>query len=328
LELAVRPFEKRINIRQPVALIGSCFTDHIGSRLRTLKFNVLENPNGIVFNPLSIERAVNAYVTHRVYSTDDLFFHNELWTSWDFHGQFSQPDKDVCLKGLNESVAQAHQFLRQADWAIFTLGSAFVYELKESNGGSQAGDVVANCHKVPANQFVHRLASLDEVSSSLNRSITLLRQFNPGIQIIFTISPVRHYREGLVENNRSKGTLHLAVQQMLQQFESVFYFPAYELIIDDLRDYRFYAEDLVHPNYSATQYVWEKFSEAVMDDETKDLMKELEQIRIAKQHRPHHPGSAMHQKFLQNMLQKTKVLAVQYPFLNLQEEIDYFSQTF
>jgi hypothetical protein len=326
LELSVKPFEKRINIHQPIALVGSCFTDHIGSRLRSLKFNVLENPNGIVFNPISIERAVDAYIKERGYTESDLFYHNELWTSWDFHGQFSHPDQRQCLNGINASVVQAHQFLSKADWIIFTLGSAFVYELKGTSGGSAAGEVVANCHKVPANQFVHRLATLQEISDSLGHTIEMLRNFNPGINIIFTISPVRHYREGLVENNRSKGTLHLAVQQMLQQFESVFYFPAYELIIDDLRDYRFYAEDLVHPNYAATQYVWEKFSEAVMDDETKDLMKELEQIRIAKQHRPHHPGSTMHQKFLQTMLQKTQSIAGRYPWMNLQEEISHFSQ--
>ncbi|HSR39594.1 MAG TPA: GSCFA domain-containing protein, partial [Phnomibacter sp.] len=271
LELTVKPFEKRINIQQPIALVGSCFTDHIGSRLRSLKFNVLENPNGIVFNPISIERAVDAYIKDRRYTESDLFYHNELWTSWDFHGQFSHPDQQQCLDGINASVEQAHRFLLKADWVIFTLGSAFVYELKESSGGSRTGEVVANCHKVPANQFVHRLASLQEVSDSLGRTIEMLRQFNPGINIIFTISPVRHYREGLVENNRSKGALHLAVHKAIQQFESVFYFPAYELIIDDLRDYRFFAEDLVHPNYAATQYVWEKFAEACIDEESKEL---------------------------------------------------------
>jgi hypothetical protein len=325
LELSVKPFEKRINIQHPIALVGSCFTDHIGSRLRSLKFNVLENPNGIVFNPISIERAVDAYINERRYSESDLFYHNELWTSWDFHGQFSHPGKQQSLDGINASVAQAHRFLLKADWIIFTLGSAFVYELKESSGGSRTGEVVANCHKVPANQFVHRLASLQEVSDSLGRTIEMLRQFNPNINIIFTISPVRHYREGLVENNRSKGTLHLAVHQAMQQFESVFYFPAYELIIDDLRDYRFYAEDLVHPNYAATQYVWEKFAEACIDEESKELMKELEQIRIARQHRPHHPGSSMHQKFLQTMLQKTQAVAARYHWMNLQEEISHFS---
>ena len=216
LELTVKPFEKRINIQQPIALVGSCFTDHIGSRLRSLKFNVLENPNGIVFNPISVERAVDAYIKDRRYTESDLFYHNEMWTSWDFHGHFSHPDQQQCLDGINASVAQAHQFLLKADWIIFTLGSAFVYELKESSGGSRTGEVVANCNKVPANQFVHRLATLQEVSDSLERTIEMLRQFNPGINIVITISPVRHYREGLVENNRSKATLHLAVHQAMQ----------------------------------------------------------------------------------------------------------------
>jgi hypothetical protein len=187
--------------------------------------------------------------------------------------------------------------------------------------------VAANCHKVPANQFVHRMLSLQEAAGSLQRSIDAIRSVNPSIKIMFTVSPVRHYREGLIENNRSKSTLHLAVLQLLQANEGVFYFPSYELIIDDLRDYRFYAEDLVHPNHAATQYVWEKFAASCIDDETNALMIQLEQLRIGMLHRPHHPESVLHQKFLRSMYEKASSIKKEFPFLALEEELHYFGKT-
>nr|MCU0395432.1 GSCFA domain-containing protein [Chitinophagaceae bacterium] len=222
-------------------------------------------------------------------------------------------------------VEEAHRFLQQANWLVLTLGSAFVYELRNNELGGSAGDVVANCHKVPASHFVHRLASLEEISVSLRRLITSMRQFNPGIRILFTISPVRHHREGIVENNRSKATLHLAVLEMLNAFPDVFYFPAYELVIDDLRDYRFYAEDLVHPNYAATQYVWEKFIQCCVDDESRTLMQPLEQLRTAMKHRPMHPNTSQHRQFLTAMLQKVNQLQQSHPWLDLEAERAYFS---
>ena len=325
LELSVKPLPQRINIRHKVALVGSCFTDHMGSRLRSMKIPVLENPNGILFNPVSIQQAIQSWIEKRTYTAVDLFFANDCWTSWDFHGQFSHPNQEQCLQGINASIAQAHQFLQEADWLILTLGSAFLYELNSDALAGTVGQVAANCHKVPANHFVHRLASLQEINTALEKLITQVRIVNPDVRIIFTVSPVRHYREGLIENNRSKGTLHLAVAQMQQQFDNVFYFPAYELIIDDLRDYRFYAEDMVHPNYAATRYVWEKFSAATFDEETLSLMQPLEQLRTAMQHRPIHPDTAAHQQFLKSMLVKTQQLSARYPFLDLSEELQYFA---
>jgi len=213
LELAVKTFPATINIRDKVALMGSCFTDHMGSRLRSMKFDVLENPNGIIFNPISIEMALDSYINPKLYSSADLFYFNELWNSWSFHGKFSQPSQDACLSGINESVNQAHHFLKDANWLVLTLGSAFVYELKNDKMGGAIGAVAANCHKVPANQFVHRMLSLQEAAGSLQRSIDQVRSVNPNIKIIFTVSPVRHYREGLIENNRNKNTLPFAVNQ-------------------------------------------------------------------------------------------------------------------
>lgn len=324
LELNIKPFTKQLNIRDSVMLIGSCFTNHISKRLVQHKFKVLENPNGILFNPASIGNAINTYIGKRKYQADDLFLFNELWTSWDHHSDYSHPDQQTALEEINDSIENAHVFLKNTQWLIITLGSSFVYELKDDSLRGETGAVAANCHKVPAQHFNHRLLHYTEVEKHLNAIVTNATAFNPGINIIFTISPVRHYREGLVENNRSKALLHTAVHSMLQQHNHVGYFPSYELIIDDLRDYRFYAEDMVHPNYQATNYVWEKFSEAVIDDESRNIMKQLLSVYHAKNHRPLHPASSQHQKFLQTMFDRTMQLAKQYPFLNLIEEMQYF----
>jgi hypothetical protein len=327
LELHIKAFKKQINIQDAVMLMGSCFTDHISKRLATHKFKVLDNPNGIIFNPISIQHAISSYIHQKEYRAEDLFNFNELWTSWDHHGMFAHPDQQTALANINQSITNAHQFLQQADWLILTLGSSFVYELNETAPGYQRKQVAANCHKVPQPHFTHRLLSYLEVEAALEDLIGETKDFNPNLNIIFTISPVRHAREGLVENNRSKALLHTAVHQIIQAYDHCSYFPSYELVLDDLRDYRFYAEDLVHPNYQATQYVWDKFSEAVIDDESRLLMKSLVSIHHAKNHRPLHAGSSQHKVFLQSMLQKTLTLQTSYPFLDLREEIAYFSNT-
>jgi hypothetical protein len=325
LELNIKPFENQVNIRDHIMLVGSCFTDHISKRLSQYKFHVLENPNGILFNPASISHSISNYINGKKYKGSDLFYFNELWNSWEHHSVFSHPGKRDCLDEINDSVELAHEFLSYTNWIIITLGSSFVYELKDDSLGGVAGYVAANCHKVPAQHFNHRLLSFTEVENYLESIVLSLKQYIPGIKIVFTISPVRHSREGLVENNRSKALLHSGVHSMIQNHENVFYFPSYELVIDDLRDYRFYAEDLIHPNYQATNYVWEKFSEAVIDEESRLLMKQLHPIHLALNHRAMHPGSAQHKKFLNSMLEKTKQLMDQFPFLDLSEEKKFFS---
>jgi hypothetical protein len=191
---------------------------------------------------------------------------------------------------------------------------------------SNAGSVAANNHKAPANWFEKRLLAADEVYRLLQAGIEQLLQFNPHLQVIFTISPVRHLREGVIENNRSKAVLIQAVHQLVEQYEQLYYFPAYELVIDDLRDYRFYAEDLVHPNYQATQYVWEKFVEACMTPETRALMKEIAEINLACQHKPFNAQTAQHRKFLASYHSKTKLLQERYNYLDFSKELLFFQQ--
>jgi hypothetical protein len=317
LEYTPKSFEKKLLHQDRLFLIGSCFTEQIGSKLSAHKFHTIENPNGILFNPVSIANALSAYVSGMQYKEEDLFLQNELWGSWDHHTRFSALSSEACLKKINDSQLVAHQFLKTADWLLLTLGSAFVYELSNKR-------LVANCHKVPTDKFTKRLLSTEEIIETLQASLSQVRRLKPGIKIIFTISPVRHLRDGFVENNRSKANLIAAVHQLVNDINDSFYFPSYELIIDDLRDYRFFAEDMVHPNYAATNYVWEKFIAACIDDEAQKLMKELSLINAAKNHKPFNPGSLQHKAFLQTNLEKAITLQKHYEYLDLKDEIDYF----
>jgi hypothetical protein len=317
LEFKPKPFPQKINHRHRLLLIGSCFTENIGSKLKHVKFDVLQNPNGILFNPLSIVQAVNSYIDNIQYTAADLFYENESWNSWDHHSRFSHPDQHECLRINNESQHAAHQFLKTAEWILVTVGSAFVYELSN-------GSIVANCHKVPTDKFNKKLLTPAMIADSFAGMLESIFTFNPAAKIIFTISPVRHLRDGFVENNRSKASLIQAIHQLTDMDERLFYFPAYELVIDDLRDYRFYAEDMVHPNYAATNYVWEKFITTCIDEQSKELMKEINAINAAKNHKPFNPASEKHKIFLHTHLQKTMQLKKQFTHLNLEDEIEFF----
>ncbi len=317
LEFNPKAFPQKISHRHSMLLIGSCFTENIGSKLKQVKFDVMENPNGILFNPVSIVKSVTSYIENRQYTAEDLFYQNESWNSWEHHSRFSHPGQKECLQLINQSQQAAHQFLKTAHWVLITVGSAFVYEWHN-------GEVVANCHKVQVDKFKKKLLQPATIVASVEMMLEKVFAFNPAVKIIFTISPVRHLRDGFIENNLSKAALLQAVHQLVDADERLFYFPAYELVIDDLRDYRFYAEDMVHPNYAATNYVWEKFIETGIDEQSITVMKEINSINAAKNHKPFNPASEQHKKFLLTHLQKTMQLKTQYPYLNLQEEIDFF----
>jgi hypothetical protein len=316
-----KPFSVKIEHHQKLLLIGSCFTENIGNKLRHLKFSALENPNGILFNPASITSSLTSYIENKQYTAEELFYQNESWNSWQHHSRFSHPDKETCVAVINQSQQTAHTFLKKADWILVTLGSAFVYELVTK-------EVVANCHKVPTDKFNKKLLTANEITNMLRNSMDKLFAFNPHIKVIFTISPVRHLRDGFVENNRSKAMLIQAVHQLVSEQEKAFYFPAYELVIDDLRDYRFYAEDMVHPNYAATNYVWEKFITTCIDERAQQLMKEINIINAAKSHKPFNPTSAQYKKFLQTNLDKVTKLQEEHSYLDLKEEMTFFTKQY
>lgn len=321
LDFKPKAFPEKIDHKHQIFLAGSCFTEHIGAKLAQHKFNILQNPNGILFNTASLSQSIINYIDHKIYNPEELFYYNELWTSWDHHSKFSSVDKKNSLQQINKSQQAAHEFLQTADWAILTLGSAFVYELTEE---SQKGRIVANCHKLPATAFQKRLLDLQEVLTQLDGLIYRLKKFNPTLKIIFTISPVRHLREGLMENNRSKATLIQAVHQVVDKFSGLYYFPAYELVIDDLRDYRFYAEDMVHPNYAATNYVWEKFIQTCVEPEALPLMKELHAIYMAMHHKPFNETSTAHQQFINSIKEKMLQIKSNYSYINFDKEQKFF----
>ena len=316
-ELFIKEFSEQLELGEKIMLSGSCFTEHLGERFIQNHFPVLQNPNGIIFNPVSICKSITSYISNKKYSREDIFFQKEWWTSWEHHTSFSHFDPELLLQKINQSQQQAHEFLKSANWLIITLGSAFVYQLEN-------GEVVANCHKVPADKFRKKLMTVDDVLTSLDNLLYRLFMFNPGLRIIFTISPVRHLRDGFVENNRSKAVLVQAVHHLVEKFSRLYYFPAYELIIDDLRDYRFYAEDMVHPNYLATDYVWEKFTEACITRSSREIMKEINQVNAAKAHKPFQPDSEAHKLFRKKYLDKVLVLQEQYPHLDFAEDITFF----
>jgi hypothetical protein len=325
-EFDIKKIKKPIGLNNKLMLLGSCFTENIGEKLRKHKFSVLENPHGILFNPVSVADAVADYISNKKYTGSDLFSLNESWHSWKHHSRFSGLTQQESLHKINTAITEAHVYLKEADCLMITLGSAWLYTLTEKATNAIPFSVAANNHKAPSDWFQKKLLNPSEAIYLLNELIKSLQKFNPKLRIIFTISPVRHLREGLVENNRSKSVLIQAVHQLVDSYEHLYYFPAYELVIDDLRDYRFYAEDLIHPNYQATQYVWEKLVEACMEEDTKSFMKEIAEINLAYQHKPFNPSTEMHQLFLKSYLKKAKQILEKYPDLNLEAELEYFEK--
>jgi GSCFA family len=325
LEFSPKQLAQKINHQHKLLLLGSCFTENIGDKLVAHKFPVLQNPNGILFNPVSVKEAIENYINNKAISDGDLFYLNEGYHSWQHHSRFSGITKEDAIEKINTSTNTAHHYLKETNFIIITLGSAWVYELTGKAVNAKAGSVAANNHKAPADWFGRRLLSNSEVIDLLKDTISQLQQFNPFIKIIFTISPVRHLREGFVENNRSKAALINAVHTVTEIFENVFYFPAYELVIDDLRDYRFFAEDMVHPNYAASNYVWEKFVATCIDEPTQQLTKQIIEINAAVNHKPFNSASAAHKKFQQTNLDKIKNVQAKYPYLDFTIEEDFFN---
>ena len=297
LTLDAKPASHKINYGERLLLMGSCFTENIGLKLQAHLFETLENSHGILFNPVSVQNALMDIISNKKYTELDLFLLNDVWNSWHHHSRFSGVTQTEALDKMNGAIQEAHSYLKSAHHLVITLGSAWLYTLNE-NVPNHMGMVVANNHKAPANWFTKKLLQPQELLSNLQSLVAALQSFNPNLHIVFTISPVRHLREGLVENNRSKAVLIQAVHDLVSMEKNVEYFPAYEYVIDDLRDYRFYSEDLVHPNYAATQYVWEKLVDTYMSAETQSIMKQVAELQLAFNHKPFFSGSTEHQKFL------------------------------
>jgi len=319
LTLDIPPLPKPIIYTDKVLLIGSCFTEHMSDRLAQHKFSVLSNSHGILFNPLSVAHSLDSYLNDKRYTNEDLFYLNELWNSWDHHTRFSNIDQHAALDSINTSQQEVSAFIKDTDWVMITLGSAYQYYLKDSHRP------VANNHRAPAQWFEKKLLGIEEIVTALAQTLEKLFAINPYVQILFTISPVRHIRDGVVNNNRSKARLIDAVHTLCERFDKTYYFPAYEILIDILRDYRFYDIDFVHPNYLATSYVWEQFVKGCIAPDTQKVMQEVQEIVTARSHRPRFPQTEGHRKFMESYVHKLKDLLSRHPYLNLQEELNYFS---
>ena len=334
VNIDLKKLPQQINYQDKILLIGSCFTEHIGNSLAELKFSVLQNPNGILFDPHSVARSLHSYLDNKRYADGDFFQLNEIWHSWQHHSRYSDINVEEAVRCVNASQAEAHQFISTADWVIITLGSAFTYRLTDSatkagafaQKPSLGGAGVANCHRAPPQWFDKHLMTIEEIISVLDSCFQQLFEFNSRLKVIFTVSPVRHIRDGVVDNNRSKARLIESVHHLVKKFDRVNYFPAYELVIDVLRDYRFYDVDLAHPNYAATEFVLEKFAESCIDQDSRAIMEQVKQIVTARKHKAFQPQTMAHRQFLQSYFEKAKQLNASYPFLNLREEINYFDQ--
>jgi hypothetical protein len=320
LPFQIQSFPFKISYRDKILFIGSCFSEEIGNKMLDLKFDVLQNPNGILYDPESISDAVFSYIQNRIYKEEDLFQFNDLWHSWKHHSAFSGVNKNDVLQKINVSRSCAHAFLKEAKFVIITLGTAFHYQLKNNN------ENVANCHKAPADFFIKKLLSIEEIKNELAKVNSALEIFNPGLKIIFTVSPVKHVRDGVVENNHSKARLIEVSHSVCEQKENAFYFPSYELVTEVLRDYRFYKDDLVHPNETAINFVFEKFCDSFLDDSSKKMMTEIKKILSAVNHKPFFKESFEHQKFITAQLKNINKIESDYPFINLSKEKDYFSR--
>lgn len=313
------PFQ--VTLQDHLLLLGSCFTENMGDKLRQHKFTVLENPNGILFNPISVCEALQNYCHNKQITTNELFNLNEGWHSWQHHSRFSGIYPADTVAKINIATREAHTFLQNATILFVTLGSAWVYELTNKAVNPTLQTVAANNHKAPASWFTKRLLSNNEVIAHFTATLKQIWQINKQLKIVFTISPVRHLREGAIENNRSKAILIQSVHKLAEKYPNeIYYFPAYELVIDDLRDYRFFAEDLVHPNYYATTYVWEKLVAACINSDTQLIMQAIADIRMAANHKAFNPYSQQHQHFVTTYLQKIKALQNAHPYLNFENE--------
>lgn len=310
----------KIGILDSIFLIGSCFSENIAQKLNQRKIKVKSNPYGILFDILSIERCISDILNNKVYTDKDLFYHNELYGSLAHHTSFSSQNSNETLAEINLSIIESRKWIETSNHIIITLGSSFSYFHISSNIYS------ANCHKLPQTEFRKDLISIDQILSSLENIRKMILSINPKCNFIITISPVRHLRDGIVENNRSKARLIEAVNQFINSHPEVYYFPSYEIIIDVLRDYRFFDIDLAHPNYLATDIVFDYFKSNCIDESCHTDLERFYQLSIALKHRSRNPETIAHKKFLEAHLQKAKDFQSDFPELDFSEEINYFSR--
>ena len=308
----------RITHKSNIILAGSCFAENIGGKLAERKFNICINPFGILYNPLSITAMLERIAKCELFTAEspEIFKHNEKWHSHLHHGDFSRSTKEELLTGINAAIDVAHKKVSTCDYVILTLGTAYAYYLNSNN------NIVGNCHKLPGNLFTRRMLDISEIVAAMTNTMELYTAANPDIKFIFTVSPIRHLRDGAHDNQKSKGTLLLAIDKIMKQFpHNTHYFPAYEIMLDELRDYRFYAADMVHPSQVAVDYIWEKFGSSWFTGETHGINREIEDINKAIGHKPYDPQASAYKQFLKNTLNRIETVLEKHPGLDFEKEI-------
>ncbi|WP_274473841.1 GSCFA domain-containing protein [Mangrovimonas aestuarii] len=309
-QVPIHPEKCNIDYNSKLLLMGSCFVDNIGEKLKYFKFQSEVNPFGVLFNPFAILRLFERAANKEVFTESDVFFHNEQWHCFEAHSKLSHSDKGIVVSGLNEALSILSKQLLEATHVVITLGTAWVYRKKSSQS------VVANCHKVPQTQFTKELMSVENVAQITRDAVNLIQNLNPNVKVIYTVSPVRHIKDGMVENNRSKAHLISGIHSTLEHVENTFYFPSYEILMDELRDYRFYAEDMIHPNITAINYIWERFEKVWLDPTLEGTMKMVDTVQKGLKHKPFNPISEAHQRFLITLKYKQQQLQEKYPFMS------------
>ena len=304
-----------IDHSKKIMMMGSCFSEHIGDKLIERKFDVNLNPFGILYHPLTISSAIDRMLENKPFVSDELKFEEDRYVSFYHHGKFNHSDQQTMLNNINDAFTKGREQLLIADFLFITWGTAFGYFHKDDDN-----NIVANCHKIPGNKFKKQLSDTSEIIQEYQKLFDRINKINPKIKIIITISPVKHLKDGLIDNNISKSVLLLAAHQLKNEFKNSSYFPAYELIHDDLRDYRFYAKDMAHPSEEAVEYVWDFFKKTYWDNATTELNKKIENILNALNHRPLHPENEAHKVFIESIKNKVEDLKSNYPFLDFGKE--------
>lgn len=306
----IKPAEKKISYEDRILTFGSCFAENIGQKLTNAFLLTDINPFGVLFNPISISKSIHFLLDEKKFEESDLFLYRSLWNSFSHSTKFSSTTITDTLELINTRSSQATEWLKKAEFLLVTFGTAWVYE------NADTGEVVSNCHKLPASRFIRRRMTVDEITKEYTLLFSKLNDVNPSLRIIFTVSPIRHWKDGAHENNVSKATLLLAINQLVNDFAFAEYFPAYEIQMDELRDYRFYDDDMLHPSKVAVDYIWQRFTETYFSEEDLKLMEKLEQLQKDLQHRPIHSGTPESMDFLAKTEEKMSTLKKQYPFLN------------
>lgn len=303
-----------IGYQDKILILGSCFSENIGKKFLENKFNVLVNPFGIIYNPISICNSLNIIIDKKEFNVKDLFYHNEQWHSFFHHSKFSDISEKKVLENINDKINEANNLIKDVSYLIITFGSSYVYIHNELNF------IVSNCHKIPNKTFEQKMLSITEMETYWIELINKIKIINKNIKIIFTVSPIRYLKYGFSSNSLSKANLLVLVNNLKNKFDFIDYFPSYEIMMDDLRDYRFYDKDMIHPNEIAIEYIWDKFLDKYLDKDSLNIITKIEKLKKSILHKPRNPNSTEYKNFILNNMTILEGLKKEFSLINFEDE--------